>query len=111
MHLLCFWRGDNYRRDVDLGVGFHLNQGNPLLHEIQTGERLWAFTRRTHGRYALAAKLVSMAQRYPEEWLLVECQQGEKAPTKYWLSTLPVDAELEALVDGPCRPAFRDRRS
>ena len=35
---------------------------------------------------------------YPEEWLLVEWPQGESAPTKYWLSTLPADADLETLV-------------
>ncbi len=62
MHLLYFWRGDNYRRDLDHGVGFHLNQGNPLLHQIRVGESLWAFTRKTDGRYALAAELVVTAK-------------------------------------------------
>ncbi len=33
------------------------------------------------------------------EWLLVEWPEGEAAPTKYWLSTLPEDTPLEALVD------------
>jgi len=33
------------------------------------------------------------------EWLLIEWPEGEKAPTKYWLSTLPEDATLEVLVD------------
>jgi 5-methylcytosine-specific restriction protein A len=58
VHLLYFWRGDNYRRDLDHGVGFHLNQRNPLLHQIGVGESLWAFTRKIDGRYALAAELV-----------------------------------------------------
>lgn len=62
MHLLYFWRGDNYRRDLDYGVGFHLNQGNPLLHEIGIGESLWAFTRKIDSRYALAAELVICAK-------------------------------------------------
>jgi 5-methylcytosine-specific restriction enzyme A len=62
MHLLYFWRGDNYRRDLDHGVGFHLNQANPLLHQIGIGESLWAFTRKTDGRYALAAELVVSAK-------------------------------------------------
>jgi hypothetical protein len=35
----------------------------------------------------------------PEEWLLVEWPEGEKEPTKYWLSTLPQDIEFAALVD------------
>src|SRR4051795_7315169 len=33
-----------------------------------------------------------------EEWLLVEWPEGEKEPTKYWLSTLPEPATLEELV-------------
>ncbi len=39
MPLLYFWRGDNYRRDLDFGAGFHLNQSNPLLHDIERGDR------------------------------------------------------------------------
>jgi hypothetical protein len=62
MHLLYYWRGDNYRRDLDHGVGFHLNQGNRLLHQIEVGESLWAFTRQPDGRYALAAELVISAK-------------------------------------------------
>jgi hypothetical protein len=62
VNLLIFWRGDNYRRDLDYGVGFHLNQANPLLHQIGIGESLWAFTRKLDRRYALAAELVISAQ-------------------------------------------------
>jgi SRSO17 transposase len=29
------------------------------------------------------------AEPHPEEWLLIEWPEGEKEPTKYWLSTLP----------------------
>ena len=36
---------------------------------------------------------------HPFEWLLIEWPAGEKAPTKYWLSTLPEDTLLAALVD------------
>jgi len=59
MPLLYYWRGDNYRRDLDFGAGYHLNQANPVLHEIEPGESLWAFTRRSDGMYALAADLVA----------------------------------------------------
>ena len=38
------------------------------------------------------------SQPYPDEWLLVEWPQGESAPTKYWLSTLPADTDLATLV-------------
>jgi SRSO17 transposase len=34
-----------------------------------------------------------------EEWLLIEWPEGEDAPTKYWLSTLPKDISFHRLVD------------
>src|SRR5260370_18883877 len=34
-----------------------------------------------------------------EEWLLIEWPEGEDAPTKYWLSTLPKDIAFHRLVD------------
>jgi SRSO17 transposase len=46
---------------------------------------------------ARASGLLAL-QPYPEEWLLVEWPQGESAPTKYWLSTLPADTDLATLV-------------
>jgi len=46
---------------LDHGVDFHLNQSNPLLHEIGIGESLWAFTRKMDGRYTVAAELISLA--------------------------------------------------
>src|SRR6058998_1812510 len=33
-----------------------------------------------------------------EEWFLAEWPEGEKEPTKYWLSTLPATAGIEELV-------------
>jgi SRSO17 transposase len=38
-------------------------------------------------------------ERRTEEWLLIEWPNGEKEPTKYWLSTLPQDIAFERLVD------------
>jgi SRSO17 transposase len=40
-----------------------------------------------------------LSQPHPVEWLVVEWPEGEPEPTKYWLSTLPEDTLLEALVD------------
>ena len=62
MALLYYWRGDNYRRDLDHGAAYHLNQSSASLHEIQLGESVWAFTRRVDGAYALAAELVAKAK-------------------------------------------------
>jgi SRSO17 transposase len=36
----------------------------------------------------------------PEEWLLVEWPEGEPAPTKFWLSTLPADTAPADLIRG-----------
>jgi SRSO17 transposase len=36
---------------------------------------------------------------HPLEWLLIEWPEGEKEPTKYWLSTLPEDIPIDGLVD------------
>ncbi len=35
----------------------------------------------------------------PEEWLLIEWPEGEKEPTKFWLSTLPKTMHLSGMVD------------
>jgi hypothetical protein len=34
-----------------------------------------------------------------KEWLLIEWPEGEKEPTKYWLSTLPSNIAFRDLVD------------
>lgn len=61
MPLLYYWRGDNYKKDIELGAGYHLNQANPALHDISAGESLWAFTRRLEdGAYVMAAELVAI---------------------------------------------------
>jgi hypothetical protein len=62
MPSLYYWRGDNYGRDLDMGVGYHLNQANPLLQQINVGDSVWAFTRRKDGFYVLAAELVVKAK-------------------------------------------------
>jgi hypothetical protein len=62
MALLYYWRPDNYRRDLDFGAGYHLNQGSAVLHHVEIGDSVWAFTRNDDGRYVLAAELVVRAK-------------------------------------------------
>jgi 5-methylcytosine-specific restriction enzyme A len=62
MPLLYYWRGDIYRRDLDMGAGYHLNQKSARMHQIGIGDSLWAFTRTKEGRYVLAAELVVKAK-------------------------------------------------
>ena len=38
------------------------------------------------------------AEPHAEEWLLIEWPRGETEPTKYWISTLPLNTKLKDLV-------------
>src|SRR5690348_16672793 len=60
MALLYHWRRENYVEDIrhfNPGAGLELEQNSPVLAEAEPGSRLWAFTRRSDGAYALAAQL------------------------------------------------------
>lgn len=39
------------------------------------------------------------AEMTDEEWLLIEWPEDEPEPTKYWLSTMPADIDIETMVD------------
>jgi hypothetical protein len=64
MALLYYWRADNYRRDLDFGAGYNLNQSNKLLHHIEIGDSLWAFTKTRNKNYVLAAELIIIAKTF-----------------------------------------------
>jgi 5-methylcytosine-specific restriction protein A len=69
MPLLYYWTAKNREWDLNYGASFHLNQKNALLHAINPGESLWAFTRREDGTYTMAAELVIRARtRNPENY-------------------------------------------
>jgi SRSO17 transposase len=50
-------------------------------------------------RIRTARRDFNRSEPWPEEWLLIEWPQGEKEPTKYWLSSLPPDIGFARLVD------------
>jgi len=58
---------------------------------------------RLSSRFARVRVRVGHSQLIPEllsqEWLLIEWPEGEAAPTKYWLSTLPANVSFRQLVD------------
>jgi 5-methylcytosine-specific restriction enzyme A len=60
MHLLAYWRLDNYLRDLDEGAGFNFNSRQARLHSaIEPGETLWLFTVvKNPPRFFVVAKLV-----------------------------------------------------
>src|SRR5260370_40343290 len=47
-------------------------------------------------------------EKLSPEWLLIEWPEGEKEPTKYWLSTLPATVSFQRLIDfSPLRCRLR----
>jgi len=59
--------------------------------------------RRLRSRFAAvrvrpAHRDYKQTEPHPEEWLLIEWPRTEPEPTKYWLSTLPVETKLRYLV-------------
>jgi SRSO17 transposase len=50
-------------------------------------------------RVRVARRDFKLAESRPEEWLLIEWPEGEKEPTKYWLSTAPKNISFRRLVD------------
>lgn len=64
MHVLAYWRLDNYLRDLDAGAGFNFNSEQSRLHSaMNVGDTLWLFTATPNPRrYYLVAKLVVRAK-------------------------------------------------
>ena len=59
--------------------------------------------RKLHSRFAAvrvrpAHRDYEKAEPHAEEWLLIEWPRGEAEPSKYWISTLPPDTSLKALI-------------
>lgn len=59
--------------------------------------------KKLHSRFAAvrirpAHRDYERREPHPEEWLLIEWPAQEKAPAKYWLSTLPAETKRKALV-------------
>ena len=50
-------------------------------------------------RVRIAHRGYKLTDCRPKEWLVIEWPEGEKEPTKYWLSTLPSNISFHRLVD------------
>ena len=59
----------------------------------------WLSSRFARMRVRVAHRHAPAGEKSEEEWLLIEWPEGEKEPTKYWLSTLPDDISFRSLVD------------
>ena len=56
-------------------------------------------SRFTRLRIRIAHRDFDRSEPWPQEWLLIEWPEGEKEPTKYWLSSLPETMTFAGLVD------------
>ena len=63
------------------------------------GSAEWLSSRFARVRVHVARRDFKLTESRPEEWLLIEWPEGEKEPTKYWLSNLPKDIAFRQLVD------------
>jgi len=62
------------------------------------GSKGWQCSRFAAVRIRTAHRHLQSHPPGEEEWLLCEWPEGEKQPTKHWLSTLPAQTSLRALV-------------
>ena len=63
------------------------------------GTAQWLSSRFARVRVRAAHHDYKLTDSRPEEWLLIEWPEGEKEPTKYWLSTLSKDITFRQLVN------------
>jgi SRSO17 transposase len=63
------------------------------------GSAEWLSSRFARVRVRVARRDYKLTESRSEEWLLIEWPEGEKEPTKYWLSNLPKDIAFRQLVD------------
>ena len=63
------------------------------------GTAEWLSSRFARVRVRAARRDFNLTESRSEEWLLIEWPEGEKEPTKYWLSNLPKDIAFRELVD------------
>ena len=83
-------RRDTQHRPVsvkELALGLPKRAWRTVEWREGTAERL--SSRFAGVRVRVARRDFKRSESRPEEWLLIEWPNGEKEPTKYWLSTLP----------------------
>jgi SRSO17 transposase len=92
-------RRDTQHRPVsvkELALGLPKRAWRTVEWREGTAERL--SSRFAGVRVRVARRDFKRSESRPEEWLLIEWPNGEKEPTKYWLSTLPKAIALHRLV-------------
>jgi SRSO17 transposase len=80
----------------DLALGLRAKAWRTIKWREGTNE--WLSSRFARVRVQVASSRQRPAKP-TKEWLLIEWPEGEKEPTKYWLSTLPKTIAFRDLVD------------
>ena len=80
----------------ELALGLRAKAWHTIEWREGTNERLRSRFARVRVHVASGHE---QAEKPAEEWLLIEWPEGEDAPTKYWLSTLPKSISFRDLVD------------
>jgi SRSO17 transposase len=90
-------RGEPYLISVkELALGLPAKAWRTIAWREGTAD--WLSSRFARMRVRVAHRHAP-AEDQAEEWLLIEWPEGEKEPTKYWLSTLPEDISFRDLID------------
>jgi SRSO17 transposase len=90
--------GEPYLTSIkELALGLPARAWNTI--RWREGAADWLSSRFARMRVRVAHRHASAEEKSEEEWLLIEWPEGEKEPTKYWLSTLPADISFRKLVD------------
>jgi SRSO17 transposase len=80
----------------ELAFGLRAKAWHTIEWREGTNERLCSRFARVRVHVASSHE---QAEKPAKEWLLIEWPEGEDAPTKYWLSTLPKSIAFRDLVD------------
>src|SRR6202049_2932752 len=80
----------------DLALGLRAKAWRTIKWREGTNE--WLSSRFARVRVSVASSHQA-GEKPAKEWLLIEWPEGEKEPTKYWLSTLPKNISFRDLVD------------
>jgi SRSO17 transposase len=80
----------------DLAIGLRARAWRTIKWREGTNE--WLSSRFARVRVHVASSH-ERSGKSSKEWLLIEWPEGEDAPTKYWLSTLPKNITFRDLVD------------
>lgn len=92
-------RDDKHRPISVKQLAFDLPKRAWRTVKWREGAADWLSSRFARVRVRAAHRDYKRTDSRPEEWLLIEWPEGEDAPTKYWLATLPQDAAFRSLVD------------